>query len=109
MAAWELWERALIPCLLSGAGTWIGMGKSEKAVDMCDNMQHYFWRVMLQVPESCPKIALHYETGKLGMRWRVRLIKVMLLLRIKWQETSVLVRHIYDESRTREWPGLGLK
>ena len=50
MAAWELWERALIPSLLSGAGTWIGMGKSEKAVDMCENLQNYFWRVMLQVP-----------------------------------------------------------
>ena len=33
-------------------------------------------------------------------------MKVMLLLRIKGQETSVLARQIYDESRTREWPGL---
>ena len=23
-AAWELWERALLPSLLSGAGTWLG-------------------------------------------------------------------------------------
>ena len=82
------------------------MGKSEKAVDMCENLQNYFWRVMLQVPESCPKIALRCETGMLGMRWRVWLMKVMLLLRIKGQETSVLVRQIYEESRTREWPGL---
>ena len=24
VAAWELWERALIPSLLAGAGTWLG-------------------------------------------------------------------------------------
>ena len=24
VAAWELWERALLPSLLSGAGTWLG-------------------------------------------------------------------------------------
>jgi hypothetical protein len=24
MAAWELWEKAMVPSLLSGAGTWVG-------------------------------------------------------------------------------------
>ena len=27
MAAWELWEKALIPSLLSGAGTWTSSGE----------------------------------------------------------------------------------
>ena len=55
MAAWELWEKALIPSLLNGSGTWICEGK--KTVDLCDDLQNFFWRVMLCVPESCPKVA----------------------------------------------------
>ena len=69
MAAWELWERALIPSLLSGSGTWFGLKKNTKVIDMCDDLQNFFWRVMLTVPESCPKIALRSETGMLGMKW----------------------------------------
>ena len=36
MAVWELWERALIPSLLSGAGTWVGKDIGKAAVDLCD-------------------------------------------------------------------------
>ena len=36
MAAWELWEKALVPSLLSGAGTWVGGDKT--AATMCDNL-----------------------------------------------------------------------
>ena len=107
MAAWELWERALIPSLLSGAGTCFGLKKNKKAIDMCDSLQNYFWRVMLTVPESCPKVALRCETGMLGMQWRIWLEKIMLLARIKKQSTTSLSRQVYEESRDRGWPGLG--
>ena len=56
LSAWELWEKAMVPSLLSGAGTWLGATISE--YEMCDKIQDMFWRVMLEVPESCPKIAL---------------------------------------------------
>ena len=69
MAARELWERALIPSLLSGAGTWIG--DCQEAIDICDDLQNFFWRVILRVPESCPKVALRCETKMLGIKWRV--------------------------------------
>ena len=68
MAARELWEKALVPSLISGAGTWIGDCKD--AVDICDNLQYFFWRVILKVPESCPKVALKCETKIMGMKWR---------------------------------------
>ena len=63
MAAWELWERSLLPKFLSGAGTWFG-GECKEAIKI-------YWRVMLKVPESCPKIALRCEPGMLGMKWRL--------------------------------------
>ena len=54
MAAWELWEHALLPSLLAGAGTWIG--DIRKAIDLCDETQNFFWRLILEVPESCIKV-----------------------------------------------------
>ena len=107
MAAWELWEKACIPSLLSGAGTWFGGTECKRAVEMCDNIQNYFWRVMLTVPESCPKIALRCETGMVGMKWRIWTEKILLLMRIKKQDQGSLSRQVYEESRARGWPGLG--
>ena len=105
MAARELWERALIPSLLSGAGTW--MGDCKEAVDLCDSLQNFFWRVILKVPESCPKVALKSETKMLGMKWRIWEAKIFLLMRIRNHETNALCRQIYDEGKSRGWPGLG--
>ena len=42
MAAWELWEKACIPSLLSGAGTWFGGTGGKGAIELPDNMQNYF-------------------------------------------------------------------
>ena len=69
MAAWELWEHALVPSLLSGAGTWIG--EIQETVDLCDATQNFFWRLILEVPESCVKVALRSETNVTGMKWRI--------------------------------------
>ena len=46
MAARELWERALILSLLSGAGTWIG--DCKEAIHICEDIQNFFWRVILK-------------------------------------------------------------
>ena len=43
MAAKELWERAIVPSLLSGAGTWIGSTKKMK--EMCEKIQEMFWQM----------------------------------------------------------------
>ena len=81
MPAWELWEKALIPSLLSGFGTWVGTD--------------FFWRVMLTVTESCPKPALRCEPRQLGMKWRIWQEKVMLLQRILRHKEDTLCQQIY--------------
>ena len=86
MAAWELWERAMVPSLLAGAGTWVGATSVE--YDRCDKLQNMFWRIMMEVPESCPKIALRAETRMLGMKYRVWQYKLLLLSRIKKQSMT---------------------
>ena len=69
MAAWELWGRAMIPSLLSWDGTWVGATCKEE--DRCNKIQDLFWRVMLRVTESCPRVALREEIGIIGMRQRI--------------------------------------
>ena len=104
-AAWELWEKALVPSLLSGSGTWLG--KCQEATNLCDDLQNFFWRVMLGVPESCPKIALRSETRMIGMKWRVWQEKILLLMRIKKHNVNTLCRKIYEEGKKNSWQGLG--
>ena len=65
--AWELMEDAIVISLLAGAGTWFG--DTEKEVERCDKLQELFWRIMLQVPESCPRIALRAEIGMKHRIW----------------------------------------
>ena len=104
MAAWELWEKAMVPSLLSGAGTWIG--DIGAAVDVCDNIQNFFWRIVLRVPESCPKVALRCETGMLSMKWRIWLEKIMLLARIKSKGEDTLCKKMYMQEKRSRVPGL---
>ena len=47
-AAWELWEKALVPSLLSGAGTWIGEIKETE--NYCNYLQNFYWRLIFSVP-----------------------------------------------------------
>ena len=104
MAAWELWEHALLPSLLSGAGTWLGDVK--KAVDLCDDTQNFFWRLILEVPESCVKVALRSETQSVGMKWRVWEAKCLLFKQIQNLEDSALATRVCQEAYMKGWPGL---
>ena len=91
--------------MLSGAGTWLG--ECKDATSLCDQLQNFFWRVILKVPESCPKVALRSETGMLGMKWRIWQEKIFVLLRIRNHSEDTLCRQIYEEGELRKWPGLG--
>ena len=104
-AAWELWERALLPSLLSCSGTWIG--ECKEAIGLCDQVQNFYWRIILRVPESCPKVALRCETQMLGMKWRVWQEKVMIFIAIQEQEEDGLAKEMMDQQLKMGFPGLG--
>ena len=94
MAAWELWEKALIPSLLSGSGTWFG--RCQEAVDLCDDIQNFLWRLIIQVPESCPKITLKCKTRMLRLKcaWQE---KIFFLQRIKKHQEGAMCKEIYEK------------
>ena len=104
-AAWELWERALIPSLLAGAGTWLG--DIQEAVKVCNSLQEFYWKTVLKVPDSCPKLALRCETFSRGVKWRIWEEKCLLLLRIQNLEEGSLAKRMHEEAQKRGWPGLG--
>ena len=83
------------------------MGECKEAIGLCDKVQNLYWRIILRVPESCPKVALRCETKMLGMKWRVWEEKIFLLMRIKNHEKDALCRQIYEEGKAKGWPGLG--
>ena len=104
MAARELWEHALIPSLLSGAGTWLG--DIKEAINLCDSTQNFFWRLILDVPESCPKVALRSETKMTGTKWRIWESKYLLLLQIQNLDDTALAKRVCKEADSRGLPGL---
>ena len=103
MAAKHLWEGAIVPSLLSGAGTWVGITAKEE--EMCEELQELFWRTILQVPRGTPRVMLTAETACRKMKLRIWKEKLRLARRIKRQDGS-LAKAIFDEQVVMGWPGL---
>ena len=61
----DIWELAILPMLLNNCDTWVNI--NEELENKLENLQELFFRTILQVPISCPKPALLFETGTLKM------------------------------------------
>lgn len=76
----QIWEMAVIPMLLSNAGTWIGMKK--KTMKELDKIQLKFLRLCLAVGNGCPIPLLLTETGTLLMSNRILRMKLLFLFHL---------------------------
>ena len=103
-SAWDLWNLAIVPSLLSNCGVWTEM--EEKSMDRLEEMQNSFIRRVLQVPVSTPKVSLRPETGLLSMKLRIWKEKIRMVLAIKEMDSRFLARQIYEEQKRNDWPGL---
>ena len=103
MEAWELWEHALLPSLLSGAGTWLG--DIEEAVELWDKTQNFFCRLILEVPESCIKVDLRSKTKIIAMKWRIWESKCLLLKQLQQLQDTALAKRVSQEAYEKGWPG----
>ena len=104
MGAWDLWNTAMIPSLLANCGTWTEL--PTKAVEVCDELQNLFIRIMLEVPVSTPKVALRVESGMLAMKQRIWLEKLNLAQFIRQSGSKSLAGKVYREQLEQGWPGL---
>ena len=56
---------------------------------LCEELQLLFWRTVLQLPKSTPKVMLRAETLSLQMKQRIWLSKLMLAQSILRRDTSL--------------------
>ena len=104
VAAFDLWEGAVVPSLLNNAETWVEM--SEKTLKDLEELQLMFLRMILKVPQSTPKVALTAETGTLSMEWRIATRKLQFINSVKEMEDTSLAKQIFTEQVKYGWPGL---
>ena len=64
------------------------------------------WRDILEVPESCSKVALRCEPQITGMKWRVWQAKCFLLKQILHLEDDALAKEVCQMADENRWPGL---
>ena len=67
-SAIHLFEMAIIPTLLYNAEMWIGISKESE--EKLGNLQLFFLRLAMKVPQGTPKLALRSETGVMSMKLR---------------------------------------
>ena len=103
-SAIDLWEMAVLPSLMYNAGTWVEISKETEEV--LENLQLFFMRLVLRVPQGTPKLALRSETGLMSMRLRVYREKCLLVHHIRGLEENAMARMMYEEQRKNSWPGL---
>ena len=104
-SAIDLYESCIVPSLLANCSTWTDI--KEQTEKRLDATQDLFGRVLLQVPQSSPRLATRASLGLLGMKWRIWEAKILLVLAIWGQEDSCLARQVLKEQVRMGWPGLG--
>ena len=103
-SALDLFELTILPTLLNNAETWVEM--TEEAVNMLEELQLFFVRLVLRVPKSTPKPALKSETGLTSMKLRIWKKKVMMIHHLKNLSDSALAKQVWREQMQQNWPGL---
>ena len=95
MSAWELWNLAEIPSLLSNFGVWTEI--SVKTVERLEDIRNVFIRRVLLVPVSTPKVSLRSETGPLSIKLRIWAAKVEMVMALRMMNERFLSRRVNDE------------
>ena len=104
MGAWDLWNMAIVPSLLSNCGVWTEIQPSTTR--KLEELQETFVRRMLHVPQSTPKVSLRSETGLMAMKHRIWIEKVRMVMAIQKLDDKALASVIYREQLSQGWPGL---
>ena len=68
-SAADIFNLAIIPAMLSNSQTWEILDKNVQKE--CEDMQTYFLKRVLQVPNSVPKASLYYESNFQLVKYRL--------------------------------------
>ena len=104
--AMDIWDRSLVPSLLANCGSSVGI--SKKAIELAEQTQNLYCRLIYSCPASTPKPSLRGEAGFLNIEHRIMQEKICLVTRIMFcnSEEESYARYILKEQLRQGWPGL---
>lgn len=100
----ELWTMCALPSLLSSSSTWQEI--TPEAIEIAEQLQLDFLRMLFKVPKSCPRPALRSESGVLSIKYQIMIAKVSLVFHIRNMNDEALAKKIYIHQLKYGWPGL---
>ena len=103
MCGIELWQLCALPSLLSSCSTWLDI--TPEAVEIAEQLQLYFIRLVFKVPKSCTRAALRSESGVLGVKFQIMKEKLLLVFHIRNLDDSALAKKIYTQQIKFGWEG----
>ena len=104
MGALVIFNNYIIPSLLFNCDVWVGI--SSQSVKRLDDLQHMFVRLLLRLPSSTPIPALRGALGLMGMKWRIWVMKLNLVLTLKNLSKNALARKVFYDQITQGYLGL---
>ena len=104
IGALDIFNMAICPALLANCGSWINVG--ETTIKRLYSLQNTFVKVLLKLPSSIALPALRSETGLMGMKWRISLKNLRLVISIRNLEDNYLAKKVFKEQEAMDWPGL---
>ena len=93
-----------MPSLVANCATWMDIRKETE--EKLDAIQDLFGKVLLQMPQSTPKLSIRAALGLLSMRHRMWQETILLVAAIWQQEEDCLARQVLEEQVRQRWPGL---
>ena len=100
----DMWEMGIIPSLMNNCETWTEIEDAD--ITKLENLQNLFLRTIFQVPISCPKAALNWETGTKLMKFRIIEKKLNFTKYLQQCEETSLANEIFKEQDRHKFPGL---
>ena len=97
--AWIIWERSIIPTLLSRCGSWIGI--SKKIYKKIDEIQEKYLRMIYSCPPTTPKPALRSHAGMFDAKHRIWVEKDCVLADIL-HNNQMKVKNYFCFQRNRK-------
>ena len=73
---------------------------------MLDCLQNTMYRVLLNVPRTCPLPALCWDLGGIQMRYRIVMKKLNFIWHLDNLDDSSLAKQIYEVQKNQFLPGL---
>ena len=98
------WEMSYLPSLLNNCQTWTNI--SEESLKLLEDLQNTMYRVLLNVPKTCPLPALCWELGGIQMKYRVIMKKLLFLWHLNNLEEGSLAKEVLQVQKTQNLPGL---